>query len=98
MDITFDIQNPKCDPEQLFKAFQRWSIKNRGRGFYLRDVRGWIWHLTRQNVYEFFIPSDEVISQLLTIWKEAGFIYEVYEDEKHPEQQLFHYTKISDTK
>jgi hypothetical protein len=89
--ITFDIQDPKCDPEQLFKAFQRWSIKNRGRGFYLRDVRGWIWNITKERVYDYFVPDREIVSDLITVWKEAEFIYEEYEDEKDPERQLYNY-------
>jgi hypothetical protein len=91
MDITFDIQDPKCDPEQLFKAFQRWSIKNRRSGFYLRDVRGWIWSITKESFYDFHIPRSDYVKQLVFIWKEAGLIYEEYDEEKDPEQQLFQY-------
>jgi hypothetical protein len=86
MDI-FDIQNPECDPEKLFKEFKEWSLKNNKHSFSVGNLRFGMCEL-----YNYFI-SKEIISQLLIIWKEAGFIYEVTDD-KSEELELFYFTKV----
>jgi hypothetical protein len=60
---------------------------NRKRSFSVSDIRVWIWHL-----HDYFMP-EEIVSQLLIIWKEAGFIYEVIDD-KSEELELFYFTKV----
>jgi hypothetical protein len=110
-EVSFELQDPKCDPEKLLRAFQRYRIRNWKVGgpstrshpayFKIGDLKSWFRYLYGNHVGGFDIGEfPDIMYQLLHIWREAGFIREMYDDEKIPQNQLYLFTResISDTK
>jgi hypothetical protein len=100
MDITFDIQDPKCDPEQLLEAFKRWRAREARVG--LRSIRNTFYYFRKCDMQRWLVyvvknldvvDYPETLKQLMTIWLEAKLIIPIYDDEKFEERQLYAFTK-----